>query len=86
MALRCARWNWICLQVLWNGTPTREDLDTVLHTLKTVLEANGLPVTYYDVHLVPMYSLEEYDRRYRSRENYLNEVLESGPVPAADIS
>lgn len=75
----------ICMQVLWNGTPTQENLDTVLHTLKQVLEANGLPVTYYDVHLVPMYSLEEYDRRYSSRENYLSEVLESGPVSADTI-
>lgn len=75
----------ICMQVLWNGTPTQENLDTVLHTLKQVLEANGLPVTYYDVHLVPMYSLEEYDRRYSSRENYLSEVLASGPVSADTI-
>lgn len=76
----------LCLQVNWTGTPTQQDLDTVLQTLKQVMEANGLPVTYYDVHLVPMYSLGEYNRRYSSRENYLNEVLESGPVPAADIS
>lgn len=76
----------LCLQVNWTGTPTQENLDTVLHTLKQVMEANGLPVTYYDVHLVPMYSLEEYDQRYSSRENYLNEVLASGPVAANDIA
>lgn len=76
----------LCLQVNWTGTPTQEDLDTVLQTLKQVLEANDLPVTYYDVHLVPMYSLEEYDQRYSSRENYLNEVLASGPVAAKDIA
>lgn len=75
----------LCLQVNWTGTPTQENLDTVLHTLKQVLEANGLPVTYYDVHLVPMYSLEEYNQRYSSRENYLNEVLASGPVSADTI-
>lgn len=76
----------LCLQVNWTGTPTQEDLDTVLQTLKQVLEANDLPVTYYDVHLVPMYSLEEYNQRYSSRENYLNEVLASGPVAAKDIA
>lgn len=76
----------LCLQVNWTGTPTQEDLDTVLQTLKQVMEANDLPVTYYDVHLVPMYSLEEYDQRYSSRENYLNEVLASGPVAANDIA
>lgn len=76
----------LCLQVNWTGTPTQQDLDTVLQNLKQVMEANGLPVTYYDVHLVPMYSLEEYDQRYSSRENYLNEVLASGPVAANDIA
>lgn len=76
----------LCLQVNWTGTPTQENLDTVLQTLKQVMEANDLPVTYYDVHLVPMYSLEEYDQRYSSRENYLNEVLASGPVAANDIA
>lgn len=76
----------LCVQVNWTGTPTREDLDTVLRTLKRVLEAHQLPVTYYDVHLVPMYSLEEYNRRYSSRESYLDEVQESGPVAAAAIS
>lgn len=76
----------LCLQMNWTGTPTQEDLDTVLQTLKQVMEANGLPVTYYDVHLVPMYSLEEYNQRYSSRENYLNEVLASGPVAANDIA
>lgn len=76
----------LCLQVNWTGTPTQQDLDTVLQTLKQVMEANGLPVTYYDVHLVPMYSLEEYNQRYSSRENYLNEVLASGPVAANDIA
>lgn len=76
----------LCLQVNWTGTPTQEDLDTVLQTLKQVMEANDLPVTYYDVHLVPMYSLEEYNQRYSSRENYLNEVLASGPVAANDIA
>lgn len=76
----------LCLQVNWTGTPTQQDLDTVLQTLKQVMVANDLPVTYYDVHLVPMYSLEEYNQRYSSRENYLNEVLASGPVAANDIA
>lgn len=76
----------LCVQVSKAGTPTQQDLDTVLHTLKQVLEANGLRVTYYDVHLVPMYSLEEYNQRYSSRESYRNEVLESGPVAAEKIA
>ena len=72
----------LCVQVNWTGTPVQEDLDTVLHTLKRVLEANGLPVTYYDVMLVPMYSLEEYN----NHEAIQNGLLESGPVPADDIA
>lgn len=76
----------LCLQVNWTGTPTREDLDTVLHTLKWVLEAHDLPVTYYDVHLVPMYSLEEYNRRYGDHQAYLNDAVVSGPVPADTIA
>lgn len=72
----------LCVQVNWTGTPVQGDLDTVLHTLKRVLEANGLPVTYYDVMLVPMYSLEEYN----NHEAIQNGLLESGPVPADDIA
>lgn len=68
----------ICMQVLWQGTPTREDLDGVLHTLKQVLEANGLPVTYYDVTLVPMDG-------YNSHEELLDMVVESGTVAVSDI-
>lgn len=69
----------ICLQILWNGTPTREDLDTVLHTLKTVLEANGLPVTYYAVSLVPKDG-------YSSHQELLDQVVESGTVAAANLA
>lgn len=69
----------ICLQVLWNGTPTQEDLDSVLHTLKTVLEQNNLPVTYYDVALVPMDG-------YNSHEELLDMVVESGTMAAADLA
>lgn len=29
------------------------ELETVLHTLKQVMEQNGLPMAYYDVTLVP---------------------------------
>ena len=72
----------LCVQVNWTGTPVQKDLDTVLHTLKRVLEANGLLVTYYDVMLVPMYSLEEYN----NHEAIQNGLLESGPVPADDIA
>lgn len=68
----------ICLQVLWNGTPTQENLNTVLHTVKQVLEANNLPVSYYDVALVPK-------EGYSSHEELLEKVVESGPVAAADI-
>lgn len=69
----------ICMQVQWNGTPTRADLDGVLHTLKTVLERNDLPVTYYDVALVPMDG-------YSSHEELLDMVVESGTMAAADIA
>lgn len=76
----------VCMQVLWQGTPAQEDLDSVLRTVKQVMEANDLPVTYYDVTLVPMYSLDEYDRRYSSYEAVRNGLLESGPVAAADLA
>lgn len=69
----------VCLQVLWNGTPAQEDLDGVLRTVKQVLEQNNLPVTYYDVTLVPMDG-------YNSHEELLDMVVESGPVAAADIA
>lgn len=69
----------ICLQVLWNGAPDQEDLDAVLHTVKQVLEANNLPVTYYDVTLVPMAG-------YNSHEELLDMVVESGTVAAADLA
>lgn len=69
----------ICMQVLWNGAPTQQDLDGVLHTVKQVLEANGLPVSYYDVTLVPR---DGYD----SHEQLLAMVLASGPVAANDIA
>lgn len=68
----------VCMQVLWQGTPTQEDMNTVLHTLKTVLEQNNLPVTYYDVTLVPMDG-------YNSHEELLDMVVESGPVAASDV-
>lgn len=69
----------ICLQVLWDGAPAQEDLDNVLHTVKQVMEANNLPVTYYDVTLVPMDG-------YNSHEELLDMVVESGPVATSDIA
>lgn len=75
----------VCMQVLWNGAPSREDLDSVLRTVKQVMEQNNLPVTYYDVTLAPMYSLDEYNQRYSSHEAIQNGLLESGPVDADDI-
>lgn len=68
----------LCVQVLWNGAPTAGDLQGVLATLKQTMEQNGLPVTYYDVTLVP---LDGYD----SHEELMGMVVESGPVAAADI-
>lgn len=68
----------LCVQVLWNGAPTAGDLQGVLATLKQTMEQNGLPVTYYDVTLVP---LDGYD----SHEELMEMVVESGPVAAADI-
>lgn len=68
----------VCMQVLWQGAPAQEDLDSVLRTVKQVMEANDLPVTYYDVTLVPMDG-------YNSHEELLDMVLESGPVAAAQV-
>ena len=36
-----------------DGKPTEADMQTVLHTLKQVLESNDMPITYYDITLVP---------------------------------
>ena len=35
------------------GQTTDADMQTVLPTLKQVLESNGMPITYYDITLVP---------------------------------
>ena len=43
----------LCAQVLCDGKPTEADMQTVLHTLKQVLESNDMPITYYDMHLTP---------------------------------
>lgn len=41
------------VQILWPALPTEEDMETVLHRLKTVLEQSGFPITYYSVELTP---------------------------------
>lgn len=41
------------VQVLWDGTPTREDYDATLARLKAAAEAAGFAINWYDLTLVP---------------------------------
>lgn len=69
----------LCAQVLCEGKPTDADMQTVLHTLKKVLESNGMPITYYDITLVP-------GGDYADHSAYMADVLESGLVAADTIA
>lgn len=64
-------------QVLWHGQPTQQDMQTVLQTIKRVLEKNEMPVTWYDITLLPDDSTDYDDLRAR--------MVESGPVHRDDI-
>ena len=68
----------LCAQIFCDGKPTDADMKTVLHTLKTVLESNGMPITYYDITLVP-------GGNYADHNAYMADVLESGLTPADTI-
>lgn len=59
--------------------PTEADMQQVLHTLKAVLEANDLPIIYYDIALVPTAD-------YADHSAFLADVLESGLTPADEIA
>ena len=65
--------------MLCEGKPTDADMQTVLHTLKQVLESNGMPITYYDITLVP-------GGDYADHSAYMADVLESGLVAADTIA
>ena len=68
----------LCAQVLCDGKPTEADMQTVLHTLKQVLESNDMPITYYDITLVPTGD-------YADHSAFLADVLESGLTPSNEI-
>lgn len=69
----------LCAQVLCDGKPTEADMQTVLHTLKQVLESNDMPITYYDITLVPTGD-------YADHSAFMADVLESGLTPADKIA
>lgn len=69
----------LCAQVLCDGKPTEADMQTVLHTLKQVLESNGMPITYYDITLVPTGD-------YADHSAFMADVLESGLTSADTIA
>ena len=69
----------LCAQILWDGKPTDADMQQVLHTLKQVLENNDMPITYYDITLVPT-------GNYADHNAYMADVLESGLTPADKIA
>lgn len=54
-------------------------MQQVLHTLKQVLENNDMPITYYDITLVPT-------GNYADHNAYMADVLESGLTPADKIA
>lgn len=65
-------------QVLWEGIPTEEDLQNVLGQIKTAMEENGMPMTYYNVTLYP----KDYNDDDAAEANI---IMESGTVASADI-
>lgn len=69
----------LCAQILWDGKPTDADMQQVLHTLKQVLENNDMPITYYDITLVPT-------GNYADHNAYMADVLESGLTPVDKIA
>lgn len=69
----------LCAQIFCDGKPTETDMQTVLHTIKQVLESNDMPMTYYDITLVP-------SGNYADHSAYMADVLESGLVAADTIA
>ena len=69
----------LCAQVLCDGKPTEADMQTVLRTLKQVLESNDMPITYYDITLVPTGD-------YADHSAFMADVLESGLTSADTIA
>ena len=54
-------------------------MQTVLHTLKQMLESNDMPITYYDITLVPTGD-------YADHSAFMADVLESGLTSADTIA
>lgn len=68
----------LCLEILWPDAPDGADMEGVLHTLKQVMEQNGLPVAYYDVTLVP-------ETGYETREEMIGLLAHAAYIPAEEI-
>ena len=68
----------LCAQVFWDK-PTDAAMQQVLHTIKQVMESNDMPITYYDITLVPTGD-------YADHNAFLADVLESGLTPADNIA
>lgn len=64
--------------VRWKGIPTEEDLQNTLRQIKNALEENEMPMTYYDVMLVPESNSED----DAMEEN----IIESGVTASKDIT
>ena len=69
----------LCAQVFWDSKPTDAAMQQVLHTIKQVMESNDMPITYYDITLVPTGD-------YADHSAFLADVLESGLTPADEIA
>lgn len=67
----------LAAQVLWPGIPTEEDLRTTLKEIKSAMEAYEMPMTCYDVTLVP--------EGYAENDGLRESILESGLIASEDI-
>lgn len=65
------------VQVLWDGTPTREDYDTTLARLKAAAEAAGFAIDWYDLTLVPADGTHE-----EIQETAISDTTAAEDIPA----
>lgn len=65
------------VQVLWDGTPTREDYGATLSRLKAAAEAAGFAIDWYDLTLVPADGTHE-----EIQETAISDTTAAEDIPA----
>lgn len=65
-------------QAWWPEIPTEEDLQNTLREIKAALEEYEMPMTYYDIMLVPEGAADD--------ESLKESIIESGVVASEDIN